>query len=368
MFVYLRKDYIAQRPQRKYGKKLYICSFYNEKNMDESVQKIGIVGSGSWATAMIKMLGDNTEQKDILWWVRKEEDLAYIRSYGHNPSYLSAVKVCVKPDNLFSDARTVIQQSDIVILNTPSAYLKDALATVQAADFSNKIVVSAIKGIIPNDNLIVGDYLTQTYRIPLENIVVIGGPCHAEEVSSEKLSYLTLAGKDQTTVERVGRFIRGRYINTVLSTDIFGVEYGAVLKNIYALAAGICHGAGLGDNFIAVLISNAIREMGTCLSAIDSDVSRDIKTSAYLGDLLVTAYSQFSRNRTFGHMIGKGYTVQSAQLEMNMVAEGYYASACIQNIIQRHQLNMPICQMVYEILYHRQPATLAIKKLLDKLT
>lgn len=335
--------------------------------MNGSVHKIGIVGSGSWATAMIKMLGDNTKKKDILWWIRKEEDLAYIKEFGHNPSYLSAVHVSVKPDNLFSDARSVIQQSDIVVLNTPSAYLKNALKEVKPADFQGKVVVSAIKGIIPEDNLIVGEYLTQAYHIPLEKIVVIGGPCHAEEVSSEKLSYLTLAGRDNDTVGDVAAFLRGRYINTIISKDIFGVEYGAVLKNIYALASGICHGLGLGDNFIAVLISNAIQEMETCLSAIDPEANRNIKASAYLGDLLVTAYSQFSRNRTFGHMIGKGYTVQSAQLEMNMVAEGYYASACIQNIIRRHELDMPICSMVYEILYNRRPANVEVKKLAEKL-
>lgn len=335
--------------------------------MEDSVQKIGIVGSGSWATAMIKMLGDNAKQKEILWWIRRQEDLDYVRAYGHNPSYLSAVKVSVEPDNLFLDAKSVIQQSDIVVLNTPSAYLKEALCDMQPADFAGKIVVSAIKGIIPEDNLIVGEYLTQRYDIPLEKIVVIGGPCHAEEVSSEKLSYLTVAGKDDTVVEDVAAFLRGRYINTVLSKDIFGVEYGAVLKNIYALAAGMCHGLGLGDNFIAVLISNAIREMETCLIAIDPEEDRDINASAYLGDLLVTAYSQFSRNRTFGHMIGKGYTVQSAQLEMNMVAEGYYASACIQNIIQRYGLDMPICTMVYDVLYNRRQASAEVKKLIEKL-
>lgn len=355
-------------PRKKKYKKLYICGFYNEKNMEDSAQKIGMVGSGSWATAMIKMLGDNAEKKDVLWWVRKEEDLAYIKAYGHNPSYLSAVNVSVTPDNLFLDARSVIQQSDIVVLNTPSAYLKEALKEVEPADFEGKIVVSAIKGIIPQDNLIVGEYLTHAYHIPLEKIVVIGGPCHAEEVSSEKLSYLTLAGKDKPTVETIAAFLEGRYIHTIISKDIFGVEYGAVLKNIYALASGICHGLGLGDNFIAVLISNAIQEMEICLSAIDSEADRRINASAYLGDLLVTAYSQFSRNRTFGHMIGKGYTVQSAQLEMNMVAEGYYASACIQNIVQRYQLNMPICAMVYEILYNRQPANVEVKKLAEKLT
>lgn len=336
--------------------------------MDDSVQKIGMVGSGSWATAMIKMLGDNAEKKDILWWIRKEEDLAYIKAYGHNPNYLSAVHVPVAPDHLFLNARSVIQQSDIVVLNTPSAYLKEALKDVQAADFEGKIVVSAIKGIIPQDNLVVGEYLTRVYQIPLEKIVVIGGPCHAEEVSSEKLSYLTLAGRDIEIVKDVAAFLAGRYINTVISTDVFGVEYGAVLKNIYALASGICHGLGLGDNFIAVLISNAIQEMETCLSAIDPEAARNINASAYLGDLLVTAYSQFSRNRTFGHMIGKGYTVQSAQLEMNMVAEGYYASACIHNIIRRHQLDMPICAMVYDILYNRQLANVEVKKLTKRLT
>ena len=336
--------------------------------MAESVQKIGVLGSGSWATAMIKMLGDNPETKDILWWVRKEEDLQYIQTYGHNPRYLSAVNVSVKPEYLLQSAKALVCSSDIIILNTPSAYLKEALKDLEAADFEGKIIVSAIKGIVADDNLVVGDYLMKTYGIPLANIVVIGGPCHAEEVASEKLSYLTIAGRDPETVAQTARYIQGRYIQTVLSTDVFGVEYAAVLKNIYALAAGICHGLGFGDNFIAVLIANAIQEMETCLSAIDPEADRDINASAYLGDLLVTAYSQFSRNRTFGHMIGKGYTVQSAQLEMNMVAEGYYAAACIQNIIQLHQLDMPICQTVYEILYHRKPAHTAIKTLLSKLT
>ncbi|MFD1770054.1 NAD(P)H-dependent glycerol-3-phosphate dehydrogenase [Sphingobacterium suaedae] len=336
--------------------------------MAESEPKIGIVGSGSWATAMIKMLGDNEVQKHVLWWIRKIEDLTYVKTYHHNPSYLSAVELRVDETNLYTDARQVIQQADIVVLNTPSAYLKAALREVQASDFAGKIVVSAIKGIIPDENLIVGEYLMKVYGIPIEQIVVIGGPCHAEEVSLEKLSYLTLAAKVSDHAEQLGKLLRNRYINTIISTDIFGVEYGAVLKNIYALAGGICHGLGFGDNFLAVLVSNAIREMETCVNAIDPEESRDINASAYLGDLLVTAYSQFSRNRTFGHMIGKGYTVQSAQLEMNMVAEGYYASACIQNIIQGYGLNMPICDTVYQILYNKQPAALEVKKLATKLT
>jgi len=336
--------------------------------MEQDTPRVGIIGSGSWATAMVKVLGDNAVEKEVLWWIRKQEDLEYVRTYGHNPTYLSAVALKIDPENLFSDARTVVQKSDIVVLNTPSAYLKSALRDVTAADFAGKIVVSAIKGIVPEDNLIVGEYLMQTYRIPVENIVVIGGPCHAEEVSSEKLSYLTLAAKSGIHAERVGSLLQNRYVRTIVSSDVFGVEYAAVLKNIYALAGGICHGLGFGDNFQAVLVSNAIREMATCVSAIDPGEERDIKTSAYLGDLLVTAYSQFSRNRTFGNMIGKGYTVQSAQLEMNMVAEGYYASACIQNIIRRHGLDMPICQMVYRILYERRPAAAEVRKLAEKMT
>jgi len=330
--------------------------------------KVGIIGSGSWATAMVKALGDNDVRKEMFWWIRRREDLEYVRAYGHNPTYLSAVALKIAPENLSSDARTVVRRSDIVVLNTPSAYLKAALRDVSAADLAGKVVVSAIKGIVPEDNLIVGEYLMQAYGIPVENIIVIGGPCHAEEVSSEKLSYLTLAAKSSVHAERVGSLLENRYIRTIVSSDVFGVEYAAVLKNIYALAGGICHGLGFGDNFQAVLMSNAIREMATCVSAIDPGEERDIKTSAYLGDLLVTAYSQFSRNRTFGNMIGKGYTVQSAQLEMNMVAEGYYASACIQNIIRRHGLDMPICQMVYRILYERRPAAAEVRKLAEKMT
>lgn len=336
--------------------------------MGQSRYKVGMIGSGSWATAIMKMLDDNIVEKEVFWWIRKQVDLEYVRQFGHNPSYLSAVQLRISGENLFTEVKRVIEKSDIVILNTPSAYLKTALEGLTAADFKDKIVVSAIKGIIPDENLIVGEYLAKVYEIPLENIVVVGGPCHAEEVSAEKLSYLTLAAKDSVKAQQLADILQTRYIKTIISSDVYGVEYGAVLKNIYAMAGGICHGLGFGDNFLAVLVSNAIREMERCVSAIDPEEERDINDSVYLGDLLVTAYSQFSRNRTFGHMIGKGYTVQSAQLEMNMVAEGYYASACIQNIIREHALDMPICNMVYQVLYNRQSASMEVNKLVDKLT
>lgn len=335
--------------------------------MSEEITKIGVIGSGSWATAMIKMLTDNHQDKQINWWVRKQEDIDYIQAYHHNPSYLSAVEIKLANNRLFNDAKEVIQQSDIIILNTPAAYLEDALAEVTAADMQGKIIVSAIKGIIPSIKKIVGEFLIDDYGIAVEDVVVIGGPCHAEEVSLEKLSYLTFAAKNTANAAIVAQYFQSHYIKTVISSDAVGVEYGAVLKNIYALACGICHGLGYGDNFQAVLISNAIREMEYFVDAIDYQ-DREINNSGYLGDLLVTAYSQFSRNRTFGTMIGKGYSVKSAQLEMNMVAEGYFASDCIQDIINRHQLKMPICNTVYDILYKNKSAVLAVKELADNLS
>jgi glycerol-3-phosphate dehydrogenase (NAD(P)+) len=336
--------------------------------MGKHVSKlIGVIGSGSWATAMIKMLTDNLSEKEIYWWVRKQEDIDYIQSYNHNPSYLTAVEIKIPFENISSEVKFVFDRSDVVVLNTPAAYLKDALQGLTAEDFRGKIIVSAIKGIIPDENQIIGEYLTSMYNVPLENIVVIGGPCHAEEVSQEKLSYLTFGCNAIENAEIVASCYQSRYINTIISDDILGIEYGAVLKNIYALAGGICHGLGFGDNFQAVLVSNAIREMEYFVEAIDP-AARDINASAYLGDLLVTAYSQFSRNRTFGNMIGKGYSVKSAQLEMNMVAEGYYASNCIQGIIARYQLDMPICHMVYQILYNNSSAIKEVNILAQKLS
>lgn len=329
--------------------------------------KIGVIGSGSWATAMIKMLSDNKQPKQVYWWVRKEEDVAHIRTYKHNPSYLSSVEVDFADEFVTSNLREVVAQSDIIILNTPAAYLKAVLAPLSAADFEGKVVVSAIKGIVPDENMVVGDYLPYAYQVPLEQIVVVGGPCHAEEVSSERLSYLTIASRRVDHAKTVASLLETRYIKTIISSDIIGIEYAAVLKNIFALAGGICHGLGFGDNFQAVLVSNAIREIDYFVKALDPS-DREINHSAYLGDLLVTAYSQYSRNRTFGAMIGKGYSVKSAQVEMNMVAEGYYASACIQSIIKQNKLHMPICDTVYQILYQGAQPMQEIKKLADSLT
>ncbi len=314
---------------------------------------IGVIGSGSWATAMVKMISDNALDKKLIWWVRKEEDAKNIREFGHNPNYLSAVKIELPQEQILSDIRKVVERSDMLIFNTPAAFLKGALRGLDPALFADKILVSAIKGIVPEDNLLVGDFLQKYLDAPLDQIVAVGGPCHAEEVAQERLSYLTIASTSETNARKVAELLQGRYINTIVSDDIYGLEYAAVLKNIYAVACGICHGVGYGDNFQAVLVSNAIREIASFISVVNP-LKRNIMDSAYLGDLLVTSYSQFSRNRTFGNMIGKGYSVNAAQLEMNMIAEGYYASKCIHDICQPDDLKLPICEAVYNILYKGQ--------------
>lgn len=329
------------------------------------MKSIAIIGGGSWATALVKILSNNTAQ--VEWWVRNEDTVAFIRKYHHNPNYLSDVEVDAGKVNVSSNLIEVIAKSDCIILAVPAAFLKTTLTQLTADAFKNKYVYSAIKGIVPEQNLIVGEFMHQQFDIPINNIGVITGPCHAEEVALEKLSYLTIAGSDVSATTELAAQMNCRYIKTVVSDDIYGTEYAAVLKNIMALASGICHGLGYGDNFHAVLIANAIQEIKRFVDKVHP-IKRDIKDSAYLGDLLVTAYSQFSRNRTFGSMIGKGYSVKSAQLEMNMIAEGYYAAKCIHEINKRYNVDLPICNAVYNVLYGKVAPKVEIKLLTDKLS
>jgi glycerol-3-phosphate dehydrogenase (NAD(P)+) len=334
---------------------------YKQKN------KITVVGGGSWATANIKMLADNTTEKEIFWWMRNAQTVEHLHKFGHNPNYLSSVEIKLPPQNISGNLKELIQLADIVLLNVPAAFLKEALASITPADLAGKKVVSAIKGIVPDENLIIGEFLNQKMGVSFDDFMVISGPCHAEEVALEKLSYLTIASRDTALAAEFAGMINTRYIKTIVSDDIYGTEYGAVLKNVYAIASGICHGVGYGDNFQAVLISNAIRELERFVDVVHP-INRDIKESAYLGDLLVTAYSQFSRNRTFGNMIGKGYTVTSAQLEMNMIAEGYYAVNCLHQVNKKYNVNMPICDAVYAILYQKSSPALEMKNLAEKLS
>lgn len=335
--------------------------------MDKQAKKIAVIGGGSWATANVKMLSDNPVEKEVFWWMRNEQAVEHIRKFGHNPNYISSVEIKLPKENVSTDLDYIIRQADYVLLNVPAAFLKEVLTGIGPECLSGKKIISAIKGIVPEENQIVGEFLNQHCGIPFENFIVISGPCHAEEVALEKLSYLTIASRDISLAAEFASLISTRYIKTNVSDDIYGTEYGAVLKNVYAIAAGICHAVGYGDNFQSVLISNAIRELERFVDTVHP-IDRDIKESAYLGDLMVTAYSQFSRNRTFGNMIGKGYTVKSAQLEMNMVAEGYYAVNCLHEVNKNYGVHMPICNAVYNILYQKHSPALEMKHLAEQLS
>ncbi|MDD3320639.1 MAG: NAD(P)H-dependent glycerol-3-phosphate dehydrogenase [Paludibacter sp.] len=325
--------------------------------------KIGIIGGGSWATAISKIALSNSDE--INWYMRRQEQIDEFIRLSKNPSYLTGVKFDTDRIRFTNDINKLVRTSDILIFATPSPFLKQHLKKLRRK-LDNKIIVSAIKGIVPDENLIVSDYFEEYYKVPKDNIAVIAGPCHAEEVALERLSYLTFGCSSREKARILAERFATSYIRTSISDDILGIEYSSVMKNIYSIAAGICHGLKYGDNFQAVLISNAIQEMNRFCNATNP-LHRDINESAYLGDLLVTAYSKFSRNRLFGTMIGKGYSVKTAQIEMEMIAEGYYATKCIHEINEKFQLSMPIVDAVYEILYNRCSPIMEIRKLTEKL-
>ncbi|MGB0167155.1 MAG: NAD(P)H-dependent glycerol-3-phosphate dehydrogenase [Luteibaculum sp.] len=329
----------------------------------EPDKKIAVIGGGSWATALVKILCNNLET--VGWWMRNEEAADYIAKFGRNPNYLSSVNFDVDKLDLGTDLQRFAQAYDVLIIATPSAFLYQLFKDVEIPELKHKTIFSAVKGIIPEYHAIPARYFHKQFGTPYENIGIICGPCHAEEVALEKLSYLTVACQTETTAEFMAEQLNCRYIKTATSDDLFGTEFSAVLKNVYSVAAGICHGLRYGDNFQAVLISNAIQEIERFVDAV-SPVHRDVKTSAYLGDLLVTAYSQFSRNRTFGTMIGRGYTVKSAMMEMNMVAEGYYAVKSVVEINKRFQVDLPIVNAVHNILYEKISPVVEMRILADK--
>lgn len=322
--------------------------------------KIAIIGGGSWATAIAKLVLNNTDQ--INWYMRRKDRIDEFKRLGHNPAYLSSVKFDIDRINFSSNINQVVKQSDTLIFVTPSPYLKHHLKKLRTK-LSDKFVVSAIKGIVPDENMIVTNYLKDFYNIPEGNIAVLGGPCHAEEVALERLSYLTIGCTDTEKAQKIANALNCHFMKTTTSNDVIGIEYASVLKNVYAIAAGICYGLKYGDNFQAVLVSNAIQELSRFVSAVYS-IERNVCASAYLGDLLVTAYSRFSRNHNFGTMIGKGYSVKTAQIEMEMVAEGYYGTKCIKEINEKYyKVDMPILDAVYNILYNKMSPYIEIKQL-----
>ncbi|QYJ68950.1 NAD(P)H-dependent glycerol-3-phosphate dehydrogenase [Flavobacterium litorale] len=325
--------------------------------------KFAVIGGGSWATAIAKMLCVNVPE--IAWYMRNVYAIEHIKLQKHNPNYLSSVEFDTKKLRLTNDINEAVAYADYVIFAIPSAFLGGELKKLTAS-LKGKIIFSAIKGIVPETSLIVGEHFHQEYGIPFDNIGVLTGPCHAEEVALERLSYLTVACGDQKKAKVVSKNLSSHYINAKISDDIIGTEYAAMLKNIYAIAAGIAHGLGYGDNFQALLMSNAIREMKKFIRKVHR-MKRNINNSAYLGDLLVTGYSVFSRNRMFGNMIGKGYTVKSAMMEMSMVAEGYYATKSAYTLNQEYNAKTPIIDAVYSILYEGKDAKNVFKKLTEKL-
>jgi len=312
--------------------------------------KVCVIGGGSWATAIVKMLCENLEE--VGWYMRSDYAIEHLKRHGHNPSYLSQATFNSKQLHLFNDINKAVSYGDFLIFAVPSAFLYGELQKLEVS-LLNKNIFSAIKGIVPESGLIVGEHFHKNHQVSYDKIGVIAGPCHAEEVAMERLSYLTIATQNTDMGEQMRSFLSGDYIKTILSDDIIGTEYASMLKNIYALAAGIAHALGYGDNFQAVLMSNSIREMKRFTKKV-WDAKRNINNSAYLGDLLVTGYSVFSRNRTFGNMIGKGYTVKSAMMEMQMVAEGYYATKSAFEINQKNKALTPIIDTVYQILYNNK--------------
>ena len=325
--------------------------------------KFAVIGGGSWATAIAKMLCANVPE--IAWYMRNEAAIEHIKIEKHNPNYLSSVEFDTNKLRLTHDINEAVAYADYLIFAIPSAFLETELANLTTS-LENKIIFSAIKGIVPETSLIVGEHFHNNYGIPFENIGVITGPCHAEEVALERLSYLTIACGDAEKAAYVAANLSSNYIKTKITDDIIGTEYAAMLKNIYAVAAGMAHGLGYGDNFQSVLMSNAIREMKKFIKKVHK-MKRNINDSAYLGDLLVTGYSVFYRNRMFGNMIGKGYTVKSAMMEMSMVAEGYYATKSAYQLNQGYGASTPIIDAVYSILYEGKNAKKVFRNLTDQL-
>lgn len=323
--------------------------------------KIAVMGGGSWATALAKLLLHNCET--INWYMRRDDRIEDFRRLRHNPAYLTDVEFDIERIEFSSDINEVCRRCDTLLLAMPSPYFKSHIEKI-TADLSGKSIVSAIKGIVPDDNMLITDYMIDRYGVAPGNTLVIAGPCHAEEVALDRPSYLTIGCTDVDHAAVFASCIAGKRTHTITSSDVDGIEYAAVLKNVYAIAAGIIHGAKRGDNFLAMLMSNAIREMERFVDAVDPR-PRNICDSVYLGDLLVTAYSRFSRNHNFGSMIGKGYSVAAARMEMEQTAEGYYGAKCIHDINERYEVSMPIASGIYDILYRRVSPVKAIARMAE---
>ncbi len=325
----------------------------------DTIGNIAIIGGGSWATAIAKMM---LEKNDHIWWfIRRDDRIEEFKRLQHNPSYLTSVRFDINRITFSSDINEIVRNAQTLIFVTPSPYLKGNLKKLKEK-LKDKFIVTAIKGIVPDEHLVCSEYFHHIYNVPDENLAVLGGPSHAEEVALGRLTYLTVGCSDETKARAFANMMASEYVKTKTSTDVLGIEYASVLKNVYAIAAGITHGLKYGDNFQSVLMSNATQEMERFLTTVHP-IERNIYDSVYMGDLLVTGYSNFSRNRVFGTMIGNGYSVKNAQIEMEMIAEGFFGTQCMKDINQHLHVNMPILDAVYNILYKRISPTIEIKLL-----
>jgi glycerol-3-phosphate dehydrogenase (NAD(P)+) len=322
--------------------------------------KIGVIGGGSWATAIVKILQE--KPNELYWWLRSEDQISFIKENNHNPKYLSSATINVSKVLLTPKLDTILDRCDVIIVAIPSEFIYDTFLNINKTKLKNKILVSAVKGIIPQLNLLPALYFKNEFSLTFDSVAVISGPCHAEEVAMEKLSFLTFACENLETANFLAELFSTKYINSQSSNDMLGIELSSVLKNVYAISAGICHGLGYGDNFISVLISNCIKELEVFLTVLYPSIRR-VNSTEYLGDLLVTSYSLHSRNRRFGNLIGRGYSVKAAKNEMNMIAEGYYASKCIQEINKKHKIDAPISDAVFQVLHCSQSPKLVFKDL-----
>ena len=327
-----------------------------------SCGKVAIIGGGSWATAMAKIVLKHEER--INWYMRRDDRIEEFKRLGHNPAYLTGLHFDTDRIDFSSDLNKIVKESDTLVFVTPSPYLKGHLKKLKTS-IREKLIAIAIKGLVPDDNITISQYFQQAFNVPEDNITTIGGPSHAEEVAMDRLCYLTVGCHSIDNARTVAELLTNRFVKTSVSTDIEGIEYSSVLKNVYAIAAGICNGLKYGDNFHAVLVANAVQEMDRFLQSVERRDDRKVINTVYLGDLLVTMYSNFSRNRTFGTMIGRGYSVKTAQLEMEMIAEGYYGTYCMKQINKKYHVNMPILDAMYNILYERISPTVEIKILSD---
>lgn len=333
-------------------------------NPETAIGTIAVMGGGSWATALAKILLRNC--RTIVWYMRRDDRIAEFRECGHNPAYLSDVEFDVSRIHFTSDINEAVRLADTVLLAMPSPYFLAHMEKI-TEPLSDKTVISAIKGIVPEVNQSVAEYMVKKYGVSEKRMLVIGGPCHAEEVAMDRVSYLTIGCADPELADALTRCIGSHSLRTITTEDVEGVEYAAVLKNVYAIVAGIIHGMKGGDNFTAMMVSNAVREMERFINAVDAR-PRNVCDSVYLGDLLVTSYSKFSRNHNFGSMIGKGYSVKAARMEMEQTAEGYYGTKCIHEINEKYGVEMPILNGLYSILYENLAPRRALARIATTLT